>query len=149
MVRQAATRKFSLSPKGRKEPFQWAQVVNFALEYGVQNRGYCHLVVASMAVVMFGGVCRYDDASHLRWRNVQFDADGSNFHLSFEKRKNAQFRQGNRVTVAAVDSGPVCPLKLLEMMRRHTGESEDAFVFRGFNGRLVKKSPERISPGNA
>ena len=39
-------------------------------------------------------------------------------------------------------------MKLLEMMRRHTGESEDAFVFRGFNGRLVKKSPERTSPGN-
>ncbi len=53
------------------------------------------------------------------------------------------------MTVAAADSGPVCPLKLLEMMRRHTGESEDAFVFRGFNGRLVKKSPERTSPGNA
>ena len=147
MVRQAATRKFGLTPKGRKEPFQWAQVVAFALEFGVRNRGYCHLVVASMAVVMFGGMCRYDDASHLRWRNVKFDSDGSCFHLSFEKRKNAQFRQGNRVTVAAATSGPVCPFKLLEMLYVHTGREEDAFVFRGFNGRLVKKSPERTSPG--
>jgi len=70
MVRQAASRKFGLTPKVRKEPFQWAQVVAFAQEYGVNNRGYCHLVVASMAVVMFGGMCRYDDASHLHWRNV-------------------------------------------------------------------------------
>ena len=33
------------------------------------------------------------------------------------------------------------------MIRLHTGESEDAFVFRGFNGRLVKKIPESTSPG--
>ena len=80
MVRQATSRKFGLTPKGRKEPFQWAQVVAFALEYGVNNRGYCHLIVASIAVVMFGGICRYDDASRLRWRNVQFEQDGSSFH---------------------------------------------------------------------
>jgi hypothetical protein len=52
MVRQAASRKFGLTPKGRKEPFQWTHVVAFALEYGVNNRGCCHLVVASMAVVI-------------------------------------------------------------------------------------------------
>ena len=90
----------------------------------------------------------YDDAIRLRWRNVQFEPDGNNFHLSFEKRKNSQFRQGSRVTMAAATFSPVCPLKLLEMMRRHTGESDCAFVFRGFNGRLVKKTPERTSPGN-
>ena len=66
MARQAATPKFGPTPKGRKEPFQWAQVVLFALEYGVHSRGYCHLFVASMAVVIFGGMCRYDDASRLR-----------------------------------------------------------------------------------
>ena len=37
MVRQAAARKFGLTPKGRKEPFQWAQVVAFAQAYGVQH----------------------------------------------------------------------------------------------------------------
>jgi len=90
MVRQVTTRKFGLTPKGRKEPFQWAQVVSFALAYGVHNRGYCHLVVASVAVVIFGGMCRYNDASRLRWRNVTIEPDGCSFHLSFEKRKNAQ-----------------------------------------------------------
>jgi len=80
------------------------------------------LVVASTAVVMFGGMCIYDDASRLRWRNVRFEPDGVSFHLSFEKRKNAKSMQGNRVTVVAAISGPVCPLKLLEMMKRHTGE---------------------------
>ena len=66
MVRQAATRKFGLTPKGRKEPFQWSQVVSIALAHGVQNQGYCHLVVATMAVVMFGAMCRYNDAICLR-----------------------------------------------------------------------------------
>ncbi len=46
-----------------------------------------------MAVVMFGGMCMYEDANRLRWRNVQFEPYGNNFHLSFEKRKNAQFKQ--------------------------------------------------------
>ena len=33
-------------------------------------------------------------------------------------------------------------------MQRYTGGDGDAFIFRGFNGRLVKKSPERTSPGD-
>ncbi len=45
MVRQAASRKFGLTPKGRKEPCRLAQVVAFVLEYGVNNRGYCYMVV--------------------------------------------------------------------------------------------------------
>jgi hypothetical protein len=59
------------------------------MEYGVNNRGYCHLFGALMAVVMFKGMCGYDDASRLHWRNVQFELDGNSFHHSFEKRKNA------------------------------------------------------------
>ena len=148
MVRQAATRKFGLTSKRRKEHFQWALVAAFALEYGARNRGYCHLVVTSMAVVMFGNMCIHADASRLRWRDVEFERDGSSFHLSFEKRKNVQFRQGNRVHVVDATTGPVSPFKLLEILRLHTGESEDAYLFREFNGILVKKSPESTSPGN-
>ena len=54
MARQASSRKFGLTPKGRKEPFRWARFVAFALKYGVNIRDYCHKVVASMAMVMFG-----------------------------------------------------------------------------------------------
>ncbi len=77
-----------------------------------------------MAVVIFGGMCRYDDVSRLRWRNVQFEPGGISFHLSFEKRKNVQFKQWNRVIVVVVTCSPVCPLKLLEMMRRQTHGGE-------------------------
>ena len=45
-----------------------------------------------MAVVMFGGMCKYDDANRFRWRNLQLEPVGNNFHLYFEKRKNAQLR---------------------------------------------------------
>jgi hypothetical protein len=100
------------------------------------DRGYCHLVVASMAVVMFGGMCKYDDASRRRRRDVMFEP--SIFYLSFEKKKNAKIGQGNKITVVVANIGHVCPFKLLEMMKLHTGESDDAFVFRDFNGRLVK-----------
>ena len=77
--------------------------------------------MASMAVVMFGAMCIYNDANRLRWCNVTIEPDGISFHLSFEKRKNAQFMHGNRVTVAAATEGPLCPLKLLRVMMLHTG----------------------------
>ena len=54
-----------------------------------------------MAVIMFGAMCRHDDPSGLRWRNIRSVEDGSGFEITFEKRKNAQYRQGNKVLVAS------------------------------------------------
>jgi hypothetical protein len=53
LVRNAAMRKFELNPKIRKEPFEEDNVVLFAEAYRVRQQGYYHLVVASMAVIMF------------------------------------------------------------------------------------------------
>ncbi len=92
-----------------------------------------------MAVVMFGGMCRYDDASGLQWKNARFVEDGSGFEIAFDKRKNALFRQGNKVLVSANPSATVCPVRLFRELRALTGGSEDMFVFRGFTGRLVAK----------
>jgi integrase len=102
-----------------------------------------------MAVVMFGGMCRYDDASGLQWKNVRFVEDGSSFEITFDKRKNAQFRQGNKVLVSANPSATVCPVRLLRELYALTGGSEDLFVFRGFNGRLVAKRSRSTAPGAA
>ncbi len=63
LVRNAAMRRFGLTPKNQKETFVWADVVHFTEAYGVRSLEYCHLVVATMAVIMFGATCRYDDAS--------------------------------------------------------------------------------------
>ena len=63
VVRSAAMQNFGLNTKNRKGPFDWEQVVDFAVAYGVRHHGQCHLVVATMAIVTFGGMCRYDDAS--------------------------------------------------------------------------------------
>jgi len=46
-------------------------------------------------------MCRYDEAPRLLWWNVRFLEDGSEFEISSEKRKNAKFRQGNKVTIAS------------------------------------------------
>ena len=70
MVRHAAAMHFGLGTRNRKEPFRWDHVVAFALVHGASSRCYCHLMVAGMAVVMFGAMCRYDDVNHLRWRNT-------------------------------------------------------------------------------
>ncbi len=104
-------------------------------------------MVATMAVVMLGGMCRYDDASGLLWQNIRFDADGSAFETTFDKRKNAQFRQGNKVLVAASLLSVVCPVRMLWELESFTGGAESLPVFRGFNGRLAAKSPRLIAPG--
>ncbi len=89
MVRTAATRKFGLSPKQVKETFLWFQLVDFALLYGIHNQGYCHLVIATMAIVSFGAMCRYSDVNLLRWGSIHFESDLSSFVITFEGRKNS------------------------------------------------------------
>ena len=70
-------------------------------------------MVATIDVVMFGGMCRYDDASGLMWRNIHFEADGSAFEITFDKRKNSQHRQGNKVLVTAIPNDALCPVRML------------------------------------
>ncbi len=55
-------------------------------------------------------------------------------------RKNAQFRQENKVIVAATND-VACPLKLLRALLSVSNPQGDDFIFRGFNGRLVAKNP--------
>jgi hypothetical protein len=146
MVRQAATRKFGLSPTNRKAPFEWAEVVMFATAYGVIHQGYCHLMVSSMTILMFGGMCRYSDASRLRWCNLRLDEDGS-LDVIFDHgcRKNSQFRQGATVTVSAIPQGEVCPVCLLRELQKLVESEPESFVFRGFKGRPVAKSRARLN----
>ncbi len=133
-MRSVAIRRFGLNTKNRKEPFEWDPVVGFAEAYGVRHQGYCHPVVATMAVVMFGGMCRYDEAPNLRWSNIRFETDGSAFEITFDKRKNVQFRQGNKVLFASSPVSAVCHVRLLRELESYTGGSEGLHVFRGFNG---------------
>ncbi len=112
MVRTTAARKFGLSPKRVKEPFMWKDLVNFALLCGVNNQGYCHLVITTMAILSFGAMCRYSDISRFKWENIRFESDLSSFEITFKIRKNSQFRQGNKVLVSATKD-TVCTLKLL------------------------------------
>ena len=65
-------RQFSLNTTNWKKPFEWVQVLDFAEAFGVRRGEYCNLGVATMAGVVFGGMCRYDDASGLLWRDVRF-----------------------------------------------------------------------------
>ena len=87
-------------------------------------------------------MCRYDDVNHLHWRNIKFDAGYQCFHIEFEKRKNDQYRQGNRVSVAAAPDGLVCPFKLMRRMRLVTRGDGDDFIFRSFNERFGNTNPE-------
>jgi len=113
IVWSAATRRLGHGNKNRKEFFEWEQVVTFAETCGVRQQSYCHLVAAAMFVNMFDAMCRCDDASDLMWRNIRFEADGSAFEISFNKRKNSQFRQGNKVLAAAFPFARMCPVRLL------------------------------------
>ena len=48
------------------------------------------MVVATMVVVMFGRMFRYDDVSRLLWRNVLFVEAMIEFKISFDKRNNVK-----------------------------------------------------------
>jgi len=100
-----------------------------------------------MAIVMFGGMCRHDDASGLQWKNVRFVADGSGHEITFDKRKNNQYRQGSKLLVASSPLSAVCPVRLLQELQIYTDGSKDLSLFCGFNGRLVAKSPRMTAPG--
>jgi hypothetical protein len=146
MVRTAAARKFGLSPKRVKEPFLWFQLVDFALLYEIHNQGYCHLAVATMAILFFGAMCRYIDVSQLKWGNVHFESDLSSFVITFERRKNSQFRQGKKDTVATTND-IIYPLKLLlKLKHSNVNATSTNPIFCGFNGRLVAKSPQKTTP---
>ena len=88
-------------------------------------------------MIMFGAICRYDDASGIMWRNIRFEADGSAFEITFDKCKNSQFLQGSKVLVAAFPSALVCPVWMFQRLRIYTGGAEEIYVFRGFNGTHV------------
>ena len=141
MVRRDAARKCWSYPVGKKDAI--CSVPTHAIRRSLWGEAstYFHLVAATMAGVMFGAMCRCNDASHLRWRNIRFESDGSSFEITFEKGKNAQFRQVNKVVPsAAKPDASVCPAllhlrSLQSCYLRH--ETEDNFVFRGFNGCLV------------
>ncbi len=145
MVRTSAARKNGLSVKRVKEPFIWFHLADFALLYGNLNQGCYHLVVSTMAILSFGAMCRYSDVSRLKWKNIKFELDSSSFEITFEIRKNAQFRQGNKVIVSATNN-VVCPLKLLRAFQSVSNPKGDDFIFRGFNGRLVAKNPDKTTP---
>ena len=57
-----------------------------------------------------------------------------------------QYRQRNKVLVASSPLSAVCPVPLLRELQIYTGGSEDLSIFRGFNERLVAKSPRTTAP---
>jgi len=48
--------------------------------------------------------------------------------------------------VTSASLAVICPVRLRLALMEHTGGSEEMFVFRGFIGRLVSKTPGRIAP---
>ena len=88
----------------------------------------------------------YSDVSRLNWDNVKFASDLSSFEITFERRKNSQFRQASKVTVAAAKD-QICPLKLLlKLKESNVDASPESPIFCGFDGRLVAKNPQKTVP---
>ena len=84
---------------------------------------------------------------YIIWSNIRFESDGSGFEITFDKRKNAQLRQDNKVLVASPPLAAVSHVRLLRELLISTVGSEDLQVFRGLNGRLVDKSPHSTTSG--
>ena len=89
-----------------------------------------------MTILSFGAICRCSDVSRLKWKKINFESDSSSFEISFEIRKNAQFRQGNKVIVLAIKY-VVYSLKLLRALQSVSNPEGEDIIFHGFDGRLV------------
>ena len=79
---------------------------------------------------------------------VMFILNRPNFFvmITFERRKNSQFRQDNKVIVAATND-IICPLKLLlKLKHSDVNATSSTPIFCGFNGRLAAKSPQKTAP---
>jgi len=83
--------------------------------------------------------------SRLKWKNIKFESDSNFFEITFEIRKNAQFRQGNKLIVSATND-VVCLLHVLRALQSVSNSEGDGFIFRYFNGRLVAKKPGKTTP---
>jgi hypothetical protein len=53
-----------------------------------------HHVVANMAILSFGAMCRYSGVSRLKWNNIIFEPGSSSFEITFEIRKTHNFDSG-------------------------------------------------------
>ncbi len=80
----------------------------FHFSYDIRNQGYWHLAFATMATLSFDAMRCYSDVSRLKWSNTSFEFDYSSSEITFEIRKNAQFRQENKIIVATTNE-EVCP----------------------------------------
>ena len=146
-VRNAAMRRLGLAPRSRKTPFTWDDILRFARRFLTSDSPpYCYLVVVTLCAVSFGGMCRFSDAVSLRISSVVFDADSKSVTLSFVKRKNDQYRQGSKVTVSSSGDNCCCPVALLQRLCTWTRSSSSDLLFQGFDGSLVRRSPECSMP---
>ena len=152
MVRQASSRKFGLTPKGRKDPFQCAQVVAFALEYGVcnDNRGF-YLLPPGRGIDVRGDV-----RGHVQTWRCQLPPLAQRDVLARRQQFPPLLREEEECSVQAREHSQcgcchhrTCvPFQAARNNKATHGGSDDACVFKGFNGSLVKKNPEIKSPGN-
>ena len=91
-------------------------------------------------------MCRYIDVSRIKWKNIKFESDSSSFEITFEIRKNVQFRQRNKGIVSATINKEICTLKLSRALQNFSNQEGGDFIFRGFNARLVAKNPGKTTP---
>ena len=68
------------------------------------------------------------------------------FNSSLFKRKNDQYRQGIKVTVSSSGDTCCCPVALLQRLCTWTRSNSSDLLFQGFDGSLVRRSPERSTP---
>ncbi len=50
------------------------------------------------------------------WRSVRFLEDRSAYELTFDKRKDAQFREGNKVMVVSAPLAVICLVRLMMVL---------------------------------
>ncbi len=115
-ARVALARRLGTTPRRRKAPFLWADVLRFVVAYLSGSPAYCHLVVVTCCIISFGGMYRFGELVATRPVDLSFSNDDSSVTIVFPKRKNEQYRHGSRVTIVASGHDLICHVRLLRRL---------------------------------
>jgi hypothetical protein len=144
-VRAAFARRLGTTPKKRKAPFLWVDVVKFATAYLSGTPAYCHLVVVTCCVLSFS-MCRFGELVATRPVDLSFSSNDGSVTIEFPKRKNDRYRHGSRATIVASGSDVICLVRLVRRLLVASVPSGVPLLFQGFEDRLVRRAASETRP---
>jgi hypothetical protein len=131
LIRSAAQRELGVKVKNVKAPWQLSHLQSFCAEMCCSVASAPMWITGLMAYCSFATFGRFDCLQSIRWEQVDL-SEGDQMVVSFEKRKNDQFREGSKVVVPCRDDALDLVSLMASWKERSPAGKEDDFVFLNF-----------------